>query len=288
MDHISLNTIYRPLNLLLMLLVAWLVIRLLWLGLMPADSILQPAALAQTSPTVQRPAYAPLSGQHLFGVFAEKQLVSHYVDAPETSLNLLLRGIVSGETDQDGFAIIRNSKGKEAVYRVGRDLPGGGEVRGIFQDRVVLFRDGQYETLRLRLDQQLPATNAGFSVDSAIANETTSASPGKPPLGGSSIPSARSQYALNISAMANSYGLVKMPTGGYRISLGRNASQLVKLGLRNGDVIVSANGVKLDDEQAVESLIGKVIQGESLSLEVLRHGQKQMLQADLKSLLQQP
>jgi len=62
-----------------------------------------------------------------------------------------------------------------------------------------------------------------------------------------------------------------MPSGGYRISLGRNASQLVKLGLRNGDIILSANGV---------------IQGKGLSLEVLRHGQKQMLQPDLKSLLQ--
>ncbi|MCF6226551.1 MAG: PDZ domain-containing protein [Xanthomonadales bacterium] len=285
MDRISLNNIYQPLNWLLMLLVAWMLIRLLWLGLMPADPILKPAAVAQAPSTVQRAAYVPLSGRHLFGVFEEKQLVSHYVDAPETSLNLLLRGIVSGETDQDGFAIIRNSKGKEAVYRVGRDLPGGGEVRGIFYDRVVLFRDGQYETLRLRLDQQLAATDAPFSVEPSSAN-TITASSIKTPLGASSVPSARSKYALNVSAMASSYGLVKVPSGGYRISLGRNASQLVKLGLRNGDIILSANGVKLDDEQAVESLIGQVMQGEGLSLEVLRHGQKQMLQPDLKSLLQ--
>ncbi|MCF6262893.1 MAG: type II secretion system protein GspC [Xanthomonadales bacterium] len=287
MDRFNLNNIYQPLNALLMLLVAWMLIRLLWLGLMPADPILPPAAVAQVQSAVQRAAYAPLSGRHLFGVFEEKQLVSHYVDAPETSLNLLLRGIVSGETDQDGFAIIRNSKGKEAVYRVGRDLPGGGEVRGIFYDRVVLFRDGQYETLRLRLEQQSAGTES-FSVDSSASPVSIASVTDKTPLAASSVPSARSRYALNISAMASSYGLVKVPSGGYRINLGRNASQLVKLGLRNGDVIVSANGVKLDDEQAVESLIGKVMQGESLSLEVLRHGQKQMLQPDLKSLLQSP
>lgn len=286
MDRINLSTIYRPLNLLLILLVAWLFIRLLWIGFVPADKVLKPAAVIQATQSTERQLRVPLKNSHIFGIFEEKQLVSHYRDAPETSLNLLLRGIVSGETDQDGFAIIRNSKGREAVYRVGRKLPGGGEVRGVFPDRVVLFRDGRYETLRLRLDEQLSSTDeSSYAIDSPVNTETTGKTTIKTPLGAGSVPTARSRYALDVSAMASSYGLVKVPSGGYRISLGRNAGQLVKLGLRNGDIIVSANGVKLDDEKAVEGLIGKVMQGEGLSLEVLRHGQKQILQPDLKSLM---
>ncbi len=249
------------------------------------EQILQPAVIAQSSTAVQRQPRPPLASSHLFGVYEEKQLVSHYLDAPETSLNLVLRGIVSGESDQDGFAIIRNSQGREAVYRVGRKLPGGGEVRGVFADRVVLLRNGKYETLRLRLDEQLSqAGEASFAIESpptTASNQTTTL---KTPLGAGSVPSARSSFALNVAAMASSYGLVKMPSGGYRISLGRNARQLVDLGLRNGDIIISANGVKLDDEKAVEGLISKVMQGEGLSLEVMRHGQKQVLQADLNSL----
>lgn len=286
MERINLQSLYRPLNLLLVILLVWLLLRLLWVGLVPADKILKPAAVAQSMQAVDRQPRKPLASSHLFGVFEEKQLVSHYRDAPETSLNLLLRGIVSGETDQDGFAIIRNSKGREAVYRVGRKLPGGGEVRGVFPDRVVLFRDGRYETLRLRLDEQSStADESSYAMDTPASTETSGKTVIKTPLGAGSIPSARSRYVLDVSAMASSYGLVKMPSGGYRISLGRNAGQLVKLGLRNGDIIVSANGVKLDDEKAVEGLIGKVMQGDGLSLEILRHGQKQILQPDLKSLM---
>ena len=268
-------------------LVVWLLIKMLWLLLVPTEQILQPATIS-TSSTAN--AYSPqpeLSSAHLFGVYEEKQLVSHYRNAPETSLNLVLRGIVSGATDQDGFAIIGDSRGREAVYRVGKELPGGGEVRGIFFDRVVLFRAGGYETLRLPLDETDAAAddNPDFSI--ASTETTTTTTPSAPPLSASSVTSVRNKYALNIPQMASSYGLVKMPSGGYRISLGRNARQLVDLGLRNGDIIVSANGIELgdDDEQAVENLVAKILLGEQLSLEVIRGGRRQILQADINSVL---
>ncbi len=264
-------------------LVAWLLIKMLWSIFIPIEQILPPAIISSASAPSQSGSRPELSSANLFGVYAEKQLVSHYRDAPETSLNLVLRGIVSGETDQDGFAIIGDSRGREAVYRVDRELPGGGEVRGIFPDRVVLFRDGQYETLRLPLDENKKDDDQAFSVTST---EPATASTAKtPPLSVSSLASVRNRYALNIPEMANSYGLVKMPSGGYRISLGRNARQLVELGLRNGDIIVSANGADLEDEKVVESLITKVLLGERLSLEVIRGGQKQILQPDISSLL---
>ncbi len=264
-------------------LVAWLLIKMLWSIFIPVEQILPPAIISSALAPAQSGSRPDLASAHLFGIYAEKQLVSHYRDAPETSLNLALRGIVSGETDQDGFAIIGDSRGREAVYRVDGELPGGGEVRGIFPDRVVLFRDGQYETLRLPLDENKIDESPAFSVastESVAASKSTT-----PPLTVSSLASVRSSYALNIAAMASSYGLIKIPSGGYRISLGRNARQLVDLGLRNGDIIVSANGVELDDEKAVENLLAKVLQGEKLSLEVIRGGQKQSLQPDLSSLL---
>lgn len=264
-------------------LVAWLLIKMLWSIFIPVEQTLAPAIISSASAPTQSGSRPDLASAHLFGVYAEKQLVSHYRDAPETSLNLVLTGIVSGETDQDGFAIIGDSRGREAVYRVDRELPGGGEVRGIFPDRVVLFRDGQYETLRLPLDENKIDESSAFSVastESVVASKSTT-----PPLTVSSLASVRSRYALNIPAMASSYSLVKVPSGGYKISLGRNARQLVDLGLRNGDIIVSANGVELDDEKAVENLMAKVLQGEKLSLEVIRGGQKQSLQSDLSSLL---
>ncbi len=272
-------------SILLSVLVAWLLLRMLWSLFTPAEQILQPATINSSATPAEYKFRETLAAANLFGVYAEKQLVSHYLDAPETSLNLMLRGIVSGETDQDGYAIIGDSRGREAVYRVGMDLPGGGEVRGIFPDRVVLLRDGQYETLRLPLDEKTADSEAeqAFSVASTETTATTESS--KPPLSASTIASVRNRYGLNLQSMASSYGLIKMPSGGYRISLGRNARQLVDLGLRNGDIIVSANGAGLDDEKAVENLITKVLQGEKLNLEVIRGGQKQSLQADINSLL---
>ena len=129
-------------SLLLAIALAWLVARIFWVLVTPDDA---PAVIAQPrpSPSADSSPMVDLGRYHLFGEFEEHPTVAAYHDAPETSLNLELRGIVSSADPASGFAIIV-AGGRQAAYDVGEEVPGGAEVRrhparetGQFPDRVV-------------------------------------------------------------------------------------------------------------------------------------------------------
>ena len=84
--------------------------------------------------------------------------------APESSLPLLLRGVVASTQAGLGQAVIEHRKQQE-VYGVGDDLPVGGEVKlaKVMATQVVISNRGRYELLRL------------FEEDSSIAVAVTPA-----------------------------------------------------------------------------------------------------------------
>ena len=94
-----------------------------------------------------------IADAHLFG---ERPAVipatSPDVDAPETTLNLNLTGIVSvtSREGEDGSAIISSGGGQGQLYRMGQTIEASdATVRWVYADRVILDRSGQLEYLRL-------------------------------------------------------------------------------------------------------------------------------------------
>jgi len=71
------------------------------------------------------------------------------LDAPETRLKLTLRGVFASEDSSGGRAIVGDPQGKEENYAVGDPLPGGAKLSEIYPDRIILERNGRFETLRL-------------------------------------------------------------------------------------------------------------------------------------------
>lgn len=264
------------------LLAIWLLVRLFWLLFAPAA--LDPASISGKTPVLPaQPGFQTVSvaPYHLFGEFNNNGASGHR-DAPQSALNLQLRGLLASGNPDEGFAIISDSSGLEGVYRVGADLPGKARVEEIYNDRVVISREGSYETLRL------PGARDSETDHQWVVNAVPAAVEGQngPQILTVALPQLRRQLGLDVTESTNTYGLIPVSTGGYRLSLGRGASQMVELGLQSGDIIEAANGVMLNDQAAVENIIQQVMKGQRLNLQIRRNGQVQEIQADLAEIMQ--
>jgi len=97
--------------------------------------------------------FGSLLDSHLFGEAADgpAPAPTAVLDAPETTLSLTLKGILSREGDSNGGAIISTNRGEDRAYRVGQAIDGadGATLHSVYSDRVLLDRGGRLETLRL-------------------------------------------------------------------------------------------------------------------------------------------
>ncbi|GMR08941.1 MAG: hypothetical protein BMS9Abin26_1952 [Gammaproteobacteria bacterium] len=96
-----------------------------------------------------------IAGFHLFGnsKVTGTKLVTPTV-APETRLKLTLFGVVAAKDNAtgnagDARAIIAGPDGKAKSIPVGGQIPGGAQLKEIYADRVILMRNGAFETLKL-------------------------------------------------------------------------------------------------------------------------------------------
>ena len=79
----------------------------------------------------------PLGQFHLFGTSVDPASGA-YADAPDTALNLTLKGTNSNHEQRLARAVIADEQQAEKVYKVGDTFPNGVRVEAIYPDRVVL------------------------------------------------------------------------------------------------------------------------------------------------------
>lgn len=149
--------IARPwfLNAALAALLGWQLAGLTWQAL-PANAALPPPPTGPTQVEAAAgdgpPPAARLAQLSLFGEPPSPQAPELAEDAPETELDLVLRGIYAAGNGA-GIAVIAAGDGDEEVYAVGDQIAGSARITGIFPDRVMLRRGGQAEILRLPADE---------------------------------------------------------------------------------------------------------------------------------------
>lgn len=68
---------------------------------------------------------------------------------PKTLLNLKLVGVLKASTKVNSQAIIQIVGGEEKVYRLNDNIPGEAKIVRIFDDSILLLRQGQIERLSL-------------------------------------------------------------------------------------------------------------------------------------------
>ena len=96
--------------------------------------------------------YAQISTWHLFGnpEQARKDAPAIPAQAPETHLKLELLGIFFNQETNQGWAIIAEQGKPDKTYRVNDKISGNAVIQSIETDRVILERNGRFESLSLK------------------------------------------------------------------------------------------------------------------------------------------
>lgn len=257
-------------SILLGLLIAWTLAQLTW-TLLPRPKKTTPIYKSQATAAPKFDA-DKLANMHLFGVMN----ISPTTNAPATTLNLILKGIVAATRESEkSFAII-SSSGNEDVYGVGAQLPGGAQIQSIYPDRVLLSFNGRIQSL------QLPkAAGGGGSADNNIVAPISSSGV----VYGSNLPATRNLNQLRKDLIQHPEHLMDvmrampvMENGkltGYRVFPVGNSNAFAKLGLQAGDVVTAVNGMSLDNPAESMNMLNKLKTSEQISITFTRNGQQQ-------------
>jgi general secretion pathway protein C len=272
-----------------LLLGLWLLYRLavlVW-EIIPAPEVAEipataPAAVSapMSDPRQPRLDIAKVVGWHLFGApSAAAPTTGGPIDAPDTRLNLVLRGVLSSEDPEGARAIIAEPNGNENYFRVGSALPGGAELTEIYADRIILVRAGQHETLRLPRDAMDGAANAPARLPGAAAPT------GDP---GALLGEYRGRIGENPQVLLDLARAVPAPAPGggitgFRLFPGNKPALFAQLGLQPGDLVKEVNGVILDSPVRGAEAMQILRESERLALRIERGGEEINLAVDIPS-----
>ena len=272
----------RLASLLLLLAVAVLAARLTWQVIEPdvRPPVTMEIRAERAAPIPADARKSPLEGiaeLPLFGVLTER-LEAAPVVAPETRLRLRLVGLVTADNPDDGRAIIVENSRPERLYAAG-DTIGSGAARlhQIHVDRVILERDGGYETLRL--------PRADGTTNGSVAAEPVRAAARAPAPAVDEPRIRRSEWLSDPERLLQTvrarpvirdgalYGLEVRPT--------RNAREFQQAGLQPGDVLTSVNGIPLSSIQDTDELFRDLSGQTRIDVVVERDGQAVPLSVQL-------
>ena len=220
--------------------------------------------------------YRHIANAHLFGEYQKASTSRIQKDAPETRLNLVLKGVLAATPMKLASAIIALGKnGKENIYGIG-DKVSSATVKEIHPDRIILQRNGQLETLRMPIDSG--------------ANIIRATSPGRPQSINRSSPGrALSDIRRNILKNPTSFGKYAIPIPykengklrGYRLKPQGDNSLFDTVGIEPSDVILAINGVSLSSPADGLKALRTLQKAKQVTLTVLRNGAELPLQFDI-------
>ena len=274
----------------LVLLLAYSMAQLVWM-LFPApaaEDTLGAMESRQAPASVER---APLNlGRlHLFGKAQAKKDKPGAVteEAPDTKLRLTLRGVVATGDQEMARAIISEPAGEEKYYALDDKLPGGAVLKEIAADRVILqTRAGRMETLRLPKEfggsgrSTSPGRTATSGRGTADRNRIV------PRISAAELRDYRDKMLSNPQELVGLVRTRPVKKGGeikgFKLFPGKDRALFKRLGLRSGDVIVSVNGMELNDPASGLALLSQLSSATEISVVLERRGQRQTVTMSLE------
>jgi general secretion pathway protein C len=230
---------------------------------------------------------AKIQALHLFGFYDETEETTPEVEmsnVPETTLNLILSGLVASDDKTIAAAIIEN-QGKQETYGIGETINGTrANLEQVLMDRVLIKQSGRLETLMLDgFDYNQPVKDvAKKSVASKPTKDDNDASR-------SDLVDHRRNKHLTDTAKNLRSELSKDPTKisdylrispkrksgqivGYSLRPGKSPEFFKLAGLKNGDVAVQMNGFDLIEPAQAMQAMAEMKKARDISLLVDRQG----------------
>ena len=241
-----------------------------------ADRAPAPGMIAASR--VQRPTVdiAAITNTHLFGTAPASATAGTGANAPQTSMPLVLTGVIAANDPRNGLAILGPSIAATKVYAVGDDIPGGARLHAVLADHVLLDRNGRLEALALPR-QFLGSTPPPMS--SAA------------PTGGPVVDRMRELVSRDPGIIADIMRPEPVFAGGkqqgFRVFPGRDQQAFMRLGLRPGDLVTAIDGTPLDDPSRGEQILSTLGASSEAHVTILRNGQQQELTLDLAAVEQE-
>jgi general secretion pathway protein C len=226
---------------------------------------------------------ALITNAHLFGVQpVAAPAPQDAATAPQSTIPLLLTGVVATDDPRGGLAIIGQQGQATRVYRVGETVPGGAMVHSVYSDRAVIDRAGHLEALLLPQKSTAGAIGTLPVPSSTVAQQAES-----PPLD-------RVRRLVNDQPGLIADIMRPQPVmgqdnklQGYRVFPGRNHQAFSRLGLRPGDVVTAINGTPLDDFSKGPDVMRTLESSSEAHVTVLRNGQSQDLTLNVAQVAQE-
>lgn len=258
----------------LLLVGLWLGVRMVWLLITGPE--VTPAAMPPV-PRLLESGPAHTGDWQLFGA-SDAGAAAAVGPVRATPLSLRLLGVVAGEA---GYAVIADAEGREGVYRVDGELPGGARVESIEARRVLLRRDGRVEALELP-DSEGAGTVRPASPPAARERPEAGMASG---ISVASLADIAGQPGLNPDALAREISILPVSGGGFRVRPGRDAAVFTALGLHANDVVLAVNGQPLNTEADVMALFEQLDTRERISIRVRRGERELTLTPELTELM---
>ena len=279
----------QTLTTLILVATAWILGEIIWL--IPNEAKAVPtwaAAHVVVSKNESNIDIDSLKQADLFGHYVPNQQVdannSVKVDAPKTRLNLTLAGVVASSDPSLSLAVIAN-RGAQDTYGINEVIQGTRvKLKAVLVDRVILDNEGRDETLMLDgVDYSKPALDNPdpLRVEPVANEEVNDESPDLQ----DKLDKIHQEIQNDPKALLKYVRLSIMKEGddikGYRLSAGSDRALFDSVGLKDGDVAVSINGVDLKDADALTKVLGALSDTQEINLTVERDDQLEDIQFGL-------
>ncbi len=233
------------------------------------------------------------------GQVAVQQKQPEQVDAPKTRLPLELQAVFVAPNEDKSSAMIAESRRDPELYHVGDKVQGGVSLAGVYQDRVLLNRNGSMEALFFPESTPGGMTRAGDPGSSGARRPSqrsvspTARRPSEPrarptrnpaepqaAMADQMLGSLQEQVKENPDQVLGQFGLAANNGRGYTVSANANP-MLASLGVKSGDVILEVNGRAIGDPSQDISFIEEVMNEGSIRVSIERNGKQFETQVSL-------
>ncbi len=204
-----------------------------------------------------------------------------------TKLNLELQGIIAANDPNQSWAIIGRAN-EQKLYKVGDPIDGANGVKlaEIHSLKVILNNNGSLEELWLYGEDGLKVASAAPPQQPTFTPPPVNNSPASPAPADvqASISRDQIEQAKNIGDVVRF--MVATENGkmiGYKVRPGRKRELFDQVGLRADDIVVSVNGIEVNEPQKVREVYQALKNATEANLQVMRDGSTHSIQITMSS-----